>query len=72
MRFSHTMRPMASDAAIPTLLDTLVPTWTDRTVQGLDVAASPERVAASIRATSLDDAQVARAQRPSCAELEHS
>lgn len=54
------MRPMASDAAVPTLLDTLVPTWTDRTVHGVDVAASPDRVAAAIRATSLDDAHVAR------------
>ncbi len=53
------MRPMASDAAVPTLLDVIVPVWTDRTVQGLDVAASPERVAEAIRETSLDDAKIA-------------
>ena len=53
------MRPMASDHAVPTLLDAIVPTWTHRTVQGRDVHASPERVAQAIRETSLDEARVA-------------
>lgn len=53
------MRRMASDHAVPTLLDAIVPTWTYRMVQGRDVHASPERVAQAIRETSLDEARVA-------------
>ena len=50
---------MGSDAAALTLLDVIVPTWTDRTVHGHHVSASPERVAEAIRETSLDEARVA-------------
>ncbi len=53
------MLPMASDHAVPTLLDAIVPTWAYRTVHGRDVHASPERVAQAIRETSLDEARVA-------------
>ena len=53
------MRPMRSEPAVPTLLDELVPVWTDRTVQGMAVNASSERVAESIRETSLNDARIA-------------
>ncbi|MGI9116581.1 MAG: hypothetical protein ACR2JV_02950 [Gaiellales bacterium] len=50
---------MESDHAVPTLLDAIVPTWTHRTVHGLDVHASAERVAEAIRETSLDEARLA-------------
>ncbi len=53
------MRRMASDHAVPTLLDAIVPVWTHRTVHGRAVHASPERVAQAIRETSLDEARVA-------------
>ena len=53
------MRPMASDHAVPTLLDAIVPSWAHRTVHGRDVHASPERVAQAIRETSLAEARVA-------------
>ncbi len=53
------MRLMRSDAAVPTLLDELIPTWDDRIVHGIDVAASAERVAEAIRETPLSEARIA-------------
>lgn len=53
------MRPMASDHAVPTLLDAIVPVWSHRTVHGRDVHASSERVAQAIRETSLEEARLA-------------
>ena len=53
------MRRMAAGPDVATLLDGIVPTWTDRTVHGRAVAASPERVAEAMRDTTLDDAGIA-------------
>ncbi len=53
------MRVMRTDAAVPTLLDALMPDWDHRMVQGRDVAASPERTAEAILATTLDEARIA-------------
>jgi hypothetical protein len=53
------MRPMRTEPAVATLLDDLVPTWSDRLVRGIAVDASPDRVAEAIRETSLDDARIA-------------
>ena len=53
------MRRMAAGPDVATLLDGIVPTWTDRTVHGRAVAASPERVAEAMRETTLDDAAIA-------------
>jgi hypothetical protein len=48
------MRRMAAGPDVATLLDGIVPEWTDRTVHGRAVQASPERVAEAMRATTLD------------------
>lgn len=44
----------------PTLLDTLLPRFDHRTIQGRPVKASLEAVVAAIRETPLDDARLAR------------
>lgn len=53
------MRLMRTDAAVPTLLDALVPEWSDRVVHGRHVDASVDRTAEAIRTTTLDEARVA-------------
>ena len=53
------MRQMAAGPDVATLLDGIVPEWTDRTVHGVDVRASVDRVAEAMRETSLDEAGIA-------------
>ena len=53
------MRRMAAGPDVATLLDGIVPAWTDRTVHGRAVRASAERVAEAMRETSLDEAGLA-------------
>lgn len=49
---------MTADLA-PTLLDQVVPVWSDRVVLGRAVAASPERTLEAVRATTLEEARLA-------------
>jgi len=49
---------MTADLAT-TLLDQVVPVWSDRIVLGRDVAASPERTMEAVRATTLEEARLA-------------
>jgi hypothetical protein len=54
-------RPPATTAPVsPTLLDTLLPRYDHRTMQGRPVKASLDTVIAAIRETPLDDAKLAR------------
>ena len=55
-----TLAPSAAPVA-PTLLDTLLPRFDHRTIQGRPVKAPLETVAAAIRETPLEDAKLARA-----------
>jgi hypothetical protein len=55
-----TVQPRTTAPASPTLLDTLLPRYDHRTMQGRPVNASLDAVVAAIRETPLDDAKLAR------------
>ncbi len=55
-----TTTPPVTAPVSPTLLDTLLPRYDHRTMQGRPVQASLEAVVAAIRETPLDDAKLAR------------
>jgi hypothetical protein len=55
-----TRTPAVTAPVSPTLLDTLLPRYDHRTMQGRPVKAPLEKVIAAIRETPLDDARLAR------------